>query len=143
MPHQIFVKSPQGATTILDVDQTSPVDGVPRGLEHDSFRLISSGRQLLNGRLLSSYNIQKGSTIQVMYRLRVGCSKERFACFPFVMRSWVSKYGWLCFWAWRPRSWGFNYSAWFAPDLCAQPMILRNNAPPSCYLCYPQLSPWR
>jgi ubiquitin-small subunit ribosomal protein S27Ae len=80
---QIFVKTLTGKTITLDVEPSESVENVcqmiqvKEGLPSDELRLIFSGKQLEEGRLISEYSIQKESTIDLVLRLCGGAKKRK------------------------------------------------------------------
>ena len=78
---QIFIKLTDGKTLTLDVEPSDIIDYVKISiLYHERWhssripemRLIYAGIQLENDKTLADYNIQKESTIHLVYRLRGG-----------------------------------------------------------------------
>jgi ubiquitin C len=73
---QIFVKTLTGGTVTIEVEATDPVKDVRvkiqnrEGIPPDHQRLIFAGRQLEDGRTLGHYDVQKGSTIHLVLRVR-------------------------------------------------------------------------
>jgi len=82
---QIFVKTPTGETITLDVEASDTIVMIKamvqsmRGYPRHEQRLIFAGQQLENDRTLTDYNIQDGSTLELVLRMAGGGKRGRQA----------------------------------------------------------------
>jgi len=75
---QIYITTSTGAPIILDIDPLGTVEDLKgmlldhNGFSRDDQTIQFGGRNLVDGRTLSDYGLQEGSTIQLQLKLRGG-----------------------------------------------------------------------
>mmetsp|Transcript_133937 Transcript_133937/g.244291 ORF Transcript_133937/g.244291 Transcript_133937/m.244291 type:complete len:163 (-) Transcript_133937:50-538(-) len=69
---QIFARSLQGETVVLDVEATTTVECLRSELQAGEMGLVFAGQSLEDGQMLSECEISEGSTVHVVSRLQGG-----------------------------------------------------------------------
>lgn len=75
---QIFIRTLQGKSIPLEFDGTDTISAIKarifekEGVPVDQQRLVFSGKQLEDANTLESYNIESGSQIHMILRLKGG-----------------------------------------------------------------------
>ena len=85
---QIFAVLVDGNKLTLEVDQNDTIEDVKKqiqrmnGIHPERLRIIYAGKQTSDGTQLCHYNIQKESTLHVIYRLRGTAKPPAISVFP-------------------------------------------------------------
>jgi ubiquitin len=75
IPMQIFIKTLSGKTIVLEIESANTIESVKQKIQNkeciqaDQQCLIFDGKQLENSHTLNYYNIQKDSTLHLIFPL--------------------------------------------------------------------------